>query len=299
MEVTCRTIQGRFLLKPTRELKSLLIGVLARAQKLYPVKIHAFVFMSNHYHLLLSVEDAHRLSRFMNYLNSNLAREAGRLSGWTERFWGRRYQAIVISQEEAAQIGRLRYLLSHGCKEGLVARPQDWPGAHCAGALKGDQWITGIWVDRTRQYAARMRGEKIHRLKYATRERVRLDFLPCWSPLSRMAYHTRVRELIAEIERETEALHVREGTRPLGIATVQAQHPHDRPQALKKKFAPAFHAATRTARQELAEAYRWFAAAYRTAAERLGEGRISLGFPAGSFPPGLPFVGRDGDFEPG
>ena len=79
VEVTCRTVQGRFLLKPTEELKAIVIGVMARAQELYPVEIHAFVFPSNHYHLLLSVEDALQLARFMNYLNSNLAREAGRL----------------------------------------------------------------------------------------------------------------------------------------------------------------------------------------------------------------------------
>ena len=76
VEVTCRTVQGRFLLKPTNELRSIVIGVLARAQKLYPVELHAFVFLSNHYHLLLSVDNALRLARFMNYLNSNLAREA-------------------------------------------------------------------------------------------------------------------------------------------------------------------------------------------------------------------------------
>ena len=95
VEVTCRTIQGRFLLKPSEELRPIVIGVLARAQKLYPIQLHAFVFLSNHYHLLLSAQNAHQLVRFMNYLNSNLAREAGRVHGWREKFWGRRYQAIV------------------------------------------------------------------------------------------------------------------------------------------------------------------------------------------------------------
>src|SRR5210317_776399 len=85
VEVTCRTIQGRFLLKPTVELESLVVGVLARAQRLYPVELHAYVFLSNHYHLLLSVESALDLAHFMNYLNSNLAREAGRLNGWKEK----------------------------------------------------------------------------------------------------------------------------------------------------------------------------------------------------------------------
>ena len=56
------------------------------------------------------------MAQFMGHFNSNLAREAGRLAHWREKFWGRRYQAIPISEEEAAQSERLRYILAHGCK---------------------------------------------------------------------------------------------------------------------------------------------------------------------------------------
>lgn len=62
---------------------------------------------------------------------SKLAREAGRLTGWREKIFSRRYQAILISEEEAAQVERLNYLLSQGAKENLLSRPQDWPGVHC------------------------------------------------------------------------------------------------------------------------------------------------------------------------
>ena len=78
VEVTCRTIQGRLLLQPRHRTVELCRGVLARAVRLYPVEVHAFVFLGNHYHLLLSCANAERLARFMNYLNSNLAREVGR-----------------------------------------------------------------------------------------------------------------------------------------------------------------------------------------------------------------------------
>jgi len=299
VEVTCRTIQGRFLLKPTEELESLVVGVLARAQRLYPVEIHAYVFLSNHYHLLLSVESALVLARFMNYLNSNLAREAGRLNGWKEKFWGRRYQAIVISQEEAAQVHRLHYLLSHGCKEGLVARPRDWPGAQCAAALVDGSVLEGLWWNRTREYTARVRGERFDRLEYATPERIRLSSLPCWRHLSTQEYRRRVGEVILQIEAETAARHARKGTRPLGVKAVQAQHPHDRPNELKKGWAPAFHAATKVARRELVEAYRWFVGCYREAAERLRQEGTSVSFPEGSFPPRLPYVGWTAELSPG
>ena len=93
------------------------------------MKVCAFVFLSNHYHLLLRPRDASQLAAFMSHFNGNLAKEAGRLHRWRQKFWGRRYRAIPISFEPEAQIDRLKYLLEQGCKENLVAKPQDWPGA--------------------------------------------------------------------------------------------------------------------------------------------------------------------------
>jgi REP element-mobilizing transposase RayT len=122
VEVTCRTLQGRLLLRPSPELNDITAGILGRTQRLYPVDIVAFQALSNHYHALLFVKSAKRLAEFAGYLNSNLAREVGRLTGWTGKVWGKRYQAIPISDEEEAQVARLKYVLSHGVKENLEAR---------------------------------------------------------------------------------------------------------------------------------------------------------------------------------
>ena len=64
-QVTCRTDQGRFLLRPGPVIDDILLGVLGRAQRLYPVEICAFSFLSSHYHLLLWVPDARSMARFM------------------------------------------------------------------------------------------------------------------------------------------------------------------------------------------------------------------------------------------
>lgn len=299
VEVTCRTIQGRFLLKPNDELTELILGVLGRAQRLFPLQIHAFVFLSNHYHLLLSVENAFQLARFMNYLNSNLAREAGRFHGWKEKFWGRRYQAIVVSQEEAVQIERLRYLLSQGCKEGLVSSPRDWPGANSVAALVDGQPLQGLWFDRTQEYAARARRKRCRRLNFATPELVHLESLPCWRHLSTKQYRGRVSELVIQIEAETAAHHENQGTQPLGVGAILKLKPHARPRRIKQSLAPAFHAATRAGRRELVDAYRWFVGAYREAATKFRRGDTRAAFPEGSFPPRLPFVGWIPEQSPG
>ena len=79
------------------ELNDIILGVLGRAQRLHEVELVGFVFLSTHFHLIARVTDARQLAGFMGYLASNLAREIARHTGWTDRIWARRYQAIIIN----------------------------------------------------------------------------------------------------------------------------------------------------------------------------------------------------------
>lgn len=289
VEITCRTVQGRLLLRPTPILRDLTLGVLARAARLYPVEIHAFAFLSNHYHLLLTVPDAERLARFMNYLNSNLAREAGRLVRWREKFWGRRYQAILVSNEEEAQIERLRYVLAHGAKEGLVASPLDWPGAHCARALRDGAPIVGRWIDRTQEHLARRRNRSVDPGSQVSEEMLELSPLPCWLGLSPSAHRRRIHDLLRGIEEEASRREIRTGCPAAGRDFVLRQDPRQEPNRVKKGPSPLVHAASRTVRHEFRRRYRRFVSGYRQAAVRLLQGILDLEFPEGSFPPAIPF----------
>ena len=62
VEVSCRTIQSRYLLRPSPALNEIILGVIVRAQRLYPLEVSGFVFPSTHYHLTLWVPDAKRLA---------------------------------------------------------------------------------------------------------------------------------------------------------------------------------------------------------------------------------------------
>jgi len=290
VEVTCRTIHSRFLLRPGPVLNEIVIGVLGRAQRKYPTRVCGYVLASNHLHLALDVDNAHQLCCFMRYVNSNLARKVGGLVGWRDKIWSRRYQAIVVSPEEAAQVGRLRYIFSHGVKENLVERVDQWPGVHCAHSLLTGAPAVGYWFNQTQEYAARRRGEKFDRMKYATREILVLSPLPCWKHLSDEVRRQLVVEMIADIEAEAALRRQHSGCQVLGVSAVRGQHPFDRPARPKKSPAPLFHAASKLVRQELWAAYAWFVAAFRDASAKLRSGDRLARFPAGSFPPALPFV---------
>jgi REP element-mobilizing transposase RayT len=271
-------------------MNQIVIGALARAKRRYGVRVCSFVCVSNHLHILADVEDAQQLAKFMGHFTSKLAREVGRLTGWKEKIFGRRYQAIVVSHEEAAQLERLRYSLAHGAKEDLVERPRDWPGVHAVRALVEGEVLEGLWFDRTQEYAARRRGETFGLLQYATREVLELDPLPCWQHLSEEERRRRAASMVADIEAEAAARRKRTGRRTLGPGAIQAQSPFQQPERTKKSPAPAFHAASRRARRELRGFYAEFVAAFRDAAEKMRAGILNVAFPIGSFPPALPFV---------
>ncbi len=289
-DVTCRTVQSRFLLRPCPLLNEIILGALARAKRRYGVEISAFIFLSNHLHILAWASDSEQLARFMGYFLSKLAREVSRLTGWRDKVFARRYQAIPISEEEAAQVERLVYILSNGCKEDLVARPQDWPGIHCVNALLTGQRLEGTWFDRTQEFAARNRGESFGLRKYALPEILDLDPLPCWRHLSKEQYRSRMAGLVEKITTETAARHKAAGSQALGPDKILAQHPFGQPVKTKRSCAPRVHAFSREVRKAMGEAYAWFVAAFREAAEKLRRGDRMARFPEGSFPPGLPFV---------
>ncbi len=288
VEITCRTIQGRLLLRPSTGLNDLTLGVLARAARLAALLVHAYAFLSNHYHLLMWVADAQQLAEFMNYLNSNLAREAGRLVRWREKFWGRRYQAILVSDEEASQVARLKYILAHGAKEGLVASPFDWPGVHCARALSEGTTVSGRWHDRTLESRARRKSLPLDPQAFLESEELSLAPLPCWKALPPEEYRARVRELIEEIEAEAQLRQEETGKPPLGRDAVCRQDPHHEPNRLQRGPAPLVHAVAPAVRRSLRRAYFAFRDAYRYAARRLRAGAMDFEFPAGAFPPPLP-----------
>src|ERR1017187_8355150 len=228
VEITTRTLQGRLLLRPSPELTDLILGVIGKAQTLYGMTIHAFVFLSTHAHFLLSPASAGQLAKFMQFVNANVAKEAGRLHLWRERLWSRRYRSIVVADEKAAH-ARLRYILAHGAKEGLVGTPAAWPGPNCIAALTTGAILRGTWFDRSAEYLARQRGETVFPSQFATTFDVHLTPLPCLQHLTADQRQAEYRRTVGEIQAQTEAENKEKGRQPMGVAAILAQDPHSKP----------------------------------------------------------------------
>ncbi len=288
VEVSNRTIQGRFLLRPSPELNDIIVGVLGRAQRRFDLRIFAFQFLSDHFHMLAWAVDAKQLAGFMEYFGGNLAREAGRMSCWSGKFWNRRYHSAVVASDDRSQFDRLRYVISNGCKEGLVASPLEWPGVSSTFALlDGTMVLRGKWYNRTREYRARTPAP---RHVFAEDEAIHLSQLPSLAQLDPEEFRRTIHSIVEEIENDTRQMHKANGTKPAGPKWVMKQRPHRVPKAMKRSPAKRFLAAFRQSIAELYRAYQEFINRYREAAESLRSGDRMVQFPPGCFPPRLPFV---------
>jgi hypothetical protein len=221
---------------------------------------------------------------------SKAAREVNRLTGWRGPVFERRYEMTIVTDEEAAQAERLKYVLANGVKENLVERVCEWPGVHSAESLIHGTPLQGHWFDRTQQYAARNQGEELRQDQYVFAESVTLSPIPCWADLPADRYRERIKSLVEQVDAEAARARRQSGASVLGAKAILAQNPLTRPDSVAHSPAPLVHAATKAARKMFYAIYAEFVSAFRAAAEALRQGHRDASFPAGSFPPALPFV---------
>jgi REP element-mobilizing transposase RayT len=245
------------------------------------VRLHAYHFMSNHAHMLVSAGDGADLAAFIGYVFGNVARELGRLHYWRGPFWARRASVVPILDADT-MVARLRYILSQGVKEGLVEKPQHWPGASSTSGLLGEP-IVGVWVDRGLETRLRKRNAGVDESLFTTRYALRLTPLPCWDELAPDEQRSRVLHLIDEIVQEARAVR---GRPPLGIRQLLRQDPHSRPSEPAHSPTPLCHASSPRLREAFRAAYRAFCDAFRSVANavRSAASARRTDFPPGCFP---------------
>ncbi len=310
VEVTTRTICGFYLLPATTYFARVMVGILARPQEKYPVRIHATIAASNHYHLILTPADADELANFMEFVNGNLAREAGRLSDWHGPLWSDRYHHVPISPEPEALIERLRYVLSNTIKENLVASISEWEGLHCAEALIDGKPMSGTWYDRAIEYEANRQAERkaarqgtaverVERGAFMTHYELKLAPLPCWQNLPPAEIRKRVAKMVAEIEATAAKLREELDTEPVGMDHIRHQNPLERPIKFKPSPKPRCHVASKEMRKRFRQALRAFVDLFREAAAKLKLGNVAAAlFPKGCFRPSLGFVNIGEELDP-
>ena len=121
----------------------MLLDLLQEQAKKFEVAIHAYVLMSNHFHLLATPRTADGLPKMMQALGRSYVRYFNAAQQRTGTLWEGRYKSTLI-QTDRYLLACMAYIDLNPVRAGLVAQAQDYPWSshgHYRG-LRSDRLIT-------------------------------------------------------------------------------------------------------------------------------------------------------------
>lgn len=100
----------------------------------YAVEVHAWVFMTNHVHLLVTPSSKDGLSRLMQSLGRRYVRYFNHSYGRSGTLWEGRFRSCLVDAEDYLLICH-RYIELNPVRAGMVSRPADyhWSSFHANG----------------------------------------------------------------------------------------------------------------------------------------------------------------------
>ena len=124
--VTTRIASGLPLI-PAPFMREILLGLFARAVKLYPVTISDLIVMGNHFHLLAVTDKIANLDQFMRFLKTESAHAINRLLGKVKgAVWEEGYDSPVVLDLDALK-DKLVYLYTNPQRANLVDSIEQYP----------------------------------------------------------------------------------------------------------------------------------------------------------------------------
>ena len=111
------------------QIVELLRSTLRTVKELHPFTMLAYVFLPEHFHILIQPTGESNFSQIMHSLKPNFTKQYKRLTGKTEsesfKFWQKRFWDHVIRDEHDLE-NHLHYIHYNPVKHGLIADPRNW-----------------------------------------------------------------------------------------------------------------------------------------------------------------------------
>ncbi len=116
---------------------------LQEAARRYHCDIHAYVFMTNHVHILATPSDSVGVSRMMQYVGRRYVPYINQAYGTSGSIWEGRYKASLV-QEERYLLSCMRYIELNPVRANMVRNPGDYRwSSYCHNAKgKDDDLVT-------------------------------------------------------------------------------------------------------------------------------------------------------------
>jgi len=121
----------------------LLLDLLEENAKKFGVSVHAYVLMSNHFHLLATPQTAEGLPKMMQAVGRSYVRYFNDTQKRSGTLWEGRYKSTLI-QTDRYLLACMVYIDLNPVRAGLVSQPQDYPWSshlHYRG-VRSDRLIT-------------------------------------------------------------------------------------------------------------------------------------------------------------
>ena len=125
--VTRRVVGRRFLLRPSKEVNAIVKYAVVRACALMEVVLLGTTWESNHWHAVV-YDPRCRLPKFMHAIDTLVARALNAHYGLGDAFWAPGSYSNQELYGNETVMDKLTYTLVNPVKDGLVERPEDWPG---------------------------------------------------------------------------------------------------------------------------------------------------------------------------
>lgn len=267
--ITRRCTHRQYLLVPRRRTVELVNYCLAYAIQRTGVVVHAVIFMSNHYHIV--VTDPHGvLPVFVECLNKLIAKCVNASLGRWENLWASEQASYVRLLDAEAVIDKIAYALSNPVQAALVKRGEDWPGVRYA--------RPGCYVARRPAVFFRDEGSMPKTVKFEITT-------PVLDDLSRRDAQARIDEAVAQREATERARILREGRKFLGASAVKRQDPFGSPitREPRRQLSPRVASRNKWRRIETLARCADFARDYRAALAAWCAQNRNVIFPVGTY----------------
>lgn len=123
--VVSRTNQRNWFQIPMKEVWKLAMSALNIANNKHPVNIHAFVLMSNHYHLVVDTPDSN-IDKFMYEFNKNFSLTLRISSRLQNKMFGGRYKWSLLTSK-SYYMNVLKYVFRNPIKANICSIVEDYP----------------------------------------------------------------------------------------------------------------------------------------------------------------------------
>ncbi|MBN2342633.1 MAG: transposase [Deltaproteobacteria bacterium] len=265
--VTNRTEHEMLFLLPTQKINELILFWLAKAKekKGKAIQLYSFIFMSNHYHMLLQDPEG-ELADFIGYFQGNLAKAINKELKRKGRFWSREYDDVIVDGEEEF-LNRIAYIAANPVKAGLVTKPDMWKGISSIPYETTDRAIVGNGLDVTAYNNARRHGRKADKKKFEETYIFAISTPPMVNSKTAKQRFDYLKKLISEA-----GINARKqrGAKPsLGMKKVLQQSPFHRPASPARGARFKIMSFCKDRKKELENAYKLFVSFYRECCQQL------------------------------